>query len=76
MFQLGYILIKHISKRRVNPLQNTLYQELSILNGNLAHNFMIFHLEFAPCLLNVVKTVITENNENIDIIHIYREMKI
>ena len=32
MFKLVYILIKHISKRRVSPLQNTLYQELSIFN--------------------------------------------
>ena len=41
-----------------------------MLRGNLAHNFMIFHLVFASCLLNVVKMLITENNENINIIDI------
>ena len=44
--------------------------------GNLAHNFMIFHVVFVSCLLNVVKILITKNNENIDIVHIYREEKI
>ena len=46
------------------------------VKGNLAHNFKFFHYMFVSCLLNVVKTLMTGNNENIDIVHIYREKKI
>ena len=47
-----------------------------VIKGNLALNFMIFHLVFVSCLLNMVETLKTRNNENIDIVHIYREKKI
>ena len=43
--------------------------------GNLAHNLMIFHLVFVSCILNMVETLITTNNENIDIVRIYMEKK-
>ena len=36
---------------------------------------MIFHLVSISCLLNMIKTLMTENNENINIVHIYREKK-
>ena len=39
----------------------------------LAHNFMISHLVFLFCLLDLVKTLITENKESILIISVYRE---
>ena len=50
--------------------------KINMLKGNLAHNFKFFHYMFVSCLLNVVKTLMTGNNENIDIVHIYREKKI
>ena len=46
-----------------------------VLKGNLAHNFMISHLAFLFCPLDLV-TVIPENNENIHIISVYREKRI
>ena len=46
-----------------------------MIPNRVAHNFMIFHLVFVSCLLNMVETLITENNENIDIVHIWREKK-
>ena len=35
--------------------------------GNLAHNFVIFHSVFFSCLLDLLKTYITKNYENINI---------
>ena len=49
---------------------------VTFLKGNLAHYFMIFHLVFVCCPMIVVKTLITENNENIGIVYIYGEKKI
>ena len=46
------------------------------LKGNLAHNFMISSLALIPCLLDMVKTLVTENGTNIDIICIYRGKEI
>ena len=42
---------------------------------NLAHDFMIFHMVFDFCSLNVLQTLITENYENIYIVNIKREKK-
>ena len=35
---------------------------LITIKGKLAHNFMISHLVFHVCLLDLVKTLKTENN--------------
>ena len=41
-----------------------------IVKGKLAHNFMISHLVFHFCLLDLVNTLKTENNKNIHIISV------
>ena len=43
------------------------------VKGNLAHNIIFSHLVFLFCPLDLVKTVITEDNETIHIISVYRE---
>ena len=46
-----------------------------VFKGKLSHNFMISHLVFTFGPLDLVKTEITENNENIHIISVYKENK-
>ena len=46
-------------------------QSTSKSKRKLAHNFLSFHLVFLSCQLNVVKTLITEDNKNTYIIHMY-----
>ena len=50
--------------------------DLTAFKGKLAHDLMISHLVFIFGPLALVKTVITENNENIHIISVYKEKKI
>ena len=40
---------------------------LSILKGKLAYNFTSSSLVLIPCLLNILKTLVTENSANIDL---------
>ena len=47
-----------------------------MFKGKLAHNFMISSLALIPCLLDMVKTLVTEISANIDIICIYRGKEI
>ena len=51
------------------------FTEISKVKGNLAHNFVIFHKVFLSCLLDLLKTYITENNGNINMKSICRENK-
>ena len=48
----------------------TIYSKppLSILKGKLAHTSMISRLILIPCLLDMAKTLVTENSADIDII--------
>ena len=42
------------------------------VKGKLAHNFTISHLVLIPCLLDMVKLLVTENRGNINIMCIDR----
>ena len=43
-----------------------------VVKGKLAHSFTISRLALIPCLLDMVKTLVTETSANSDIIYIYR----
>ena len=47
-----------------------------LVKGKLAHNFMVFYLVMIPCLLNMARTYITEENIKFNIFCICMEKKI
>ena len=59
-----------------NSILKTFHHKSPNVKGKLAHNFMVSYLVLISCISDMVRTVITEKNAKIDVIHIYREKKI
>ena len=77
---IGYILLLRVKVKHdesIGPNRRVSFVQISVDTLESYHIiFQFFNLVFVSCLLDVIKKLITENNKNIYMIHIYRGEKI